>query len=386
MNTTTSFSKVLVPALLPALAAASLLAGCNRSAGETMDETTILTDSDSSSSSTNPTGPSTLGSTTSTVTTLSPSGGSDSTSTASDTDTSTTEDSDGSTTQVAPCNFDGICDADETSPSCLHDCGSCEPDEFCDDGFENPYACPSDCAATSCDQSGTIDALDEQCDDGNDDDDDACTNSCEHNVCGDGYLFADDNGGDEECDDGNLDDGDGCDNKCAREVRQVFISSEIFQGNFKPQIGDFFGVELADAHCQELADAADLPGVYKAWLSQGNKSPKNRFGIDDTFLGRYERPDGVPIAEGWSGLTSGTLMNKIDADETGAEGGGAAAWTNTATDGSSKGSYDCQEWSSKSSMDKGGYGSSEYLDENWTELVELNSCLNSARVYCIQVE
>jgi cysteine-rich repeat protein len=53
--------------------------------------------------------------------------------------------------------------------------------------------------------------VDEACDDGNDVDDDECTNACALPVCGDGIIQA---GNGEACDDGNLDAGDGCTASC----------------------------------------------------------------------------------------------------------------------------------------------------------------------------
>ncbi|MDP2340844.1 MAG: hypothetical protein Q8O67_07800 [Deltaproteobacteria bacterium] len=51
----------------------------------------------------------------------------------------------------------------------------------------------------------------EECDDGNDVDGDACTNSCTEAVCGDGVVQL----GVDPCDDGNDVDGDGCDGDCS---------------------------------------------------------------------------------------------------------------------------------------------------------------------------
>ena len=51
----------------------------------------------------------------------------------------------------------------------------------------------------------------EQCDDGNPDDADGCTNACTLPVCGDAIVQA---GHGEECDDGNYVDFDGCSNAC----------------------------------------------------------------------------------------------------------------------------------------------------------------------------
>jgi cysteine-rich repeat protein len=56
---------------------------------------------------------------------------------------------------------------------------------------------------------GTLDP-DEECDDGNSDPSDGCTNVC--TACGNGAV-----GAGEDCDDGNLVDGDGCSKSCARE-------------------------------------------------------------------------------------------------------------------------------------------------------------------------
>ena len=50
----------------------------------------------------------------------------------------------------------------------------------------------------------------EECDDGDLENTDACTNVCEFNVCGDGIV----NSGVEQCDDGNSENYDGCNNKC----------------------------------------------------------------------------------------------------------------------------------------------------------------------------
>jgi len=60
---------------------------------------------------------------------------------------------------------------------------------------------------------GVVD-MGEECDDGNASNEDACTNACVANVCGDGLL----NMGVEECDDGNLEDGDGCSSTCTLDT------------------------------------------------------------------------------------------------------------------------------------------------------------------------
>lgn len=90
---------------------------------------------------------------------------------------------------------------------------------------------------------GTVDE-NEECDDGNDDSSDACTNMCTSNVCGDGYLYV----GEEQCDEGD-ENGEGCDanyesscTACSDTCRYVAASGE-FCGD-----GTINGDEFCDAY------------------------------------------------------------------------------------------------------------------------------------------
>ncbi len=86
--------------------------------------------------------------------------------------------------------------------------GIVDPGEECDDGNQDNFdACRNDCTLPFCGD-GIVDAG-EQCDDGNMDNTDGCRNDCTVPVCGDGIV---DPG--EECDDGNLVETDGCHSDC----------------------------------------------------------------------------------------------------------------------------------------------------------------------------
>ncbi len=61
----------------------------------------------------------------------------------------------------------------------------------------------------------------EACDDGNNIDDDACSNACVLPVCGNGIRQ-----GNEQCDDGDLDAGDGCNDQCIVEAPAVCGNGE----------------------------------------------------------------------------------------------------------------------------------------------------------------
>ena len=343
--------------------------------------TTVFSESDSESESESESGATirtTLGTTTSTVTTAPLTTGEVSSSTTgSDTDTSTTG--------RPICNYDTICDVGETPEDCLHDCGGCEPDGICDEAFETPFHCPSDCPTTSCDLDGEVNALEEQCDDGDHLNNDACTDSCQLNICGDGLLYPEM----EECDDGNLDDADGCNTNCEQALRLIFLSSKSYPGDFKPQIGQLSGLELADAHCQELADAADLPGVYMAWLSSDNASPNDRFGFEHTYGARYERVDGELLGESWIDLRVGPLPNPINVIEDGSTINGGYVWSNTMTGGSSQGMINCKQWTTAISDNenplKGMSGHANATSSKWSTGA-VRKCYLYQRIYCVQVD
>jgi len=89
-----------------------------------------------------------------------------------------------------------------------------EGPEECDDGNDvNNDGCTNACTISDCGD-GILDTTPgstEECDDGNSNDEDACTNSCTLPDCGDGITSG---GAGEECDDQNQIDDDGCTNAC----------------------------------------------------------------------------------------------------------------------------------------------------------------------------
>jgi cysteine-rich repeat protein len=113
-----------------------------------------------------------------------------------------------------------VCDDgdEDNSDGCNTMClpGTCgdgivQEGEQCDDGNDDTTDfCPA-CQAAYCGD-GFMHAGYEACDDGNLNDNDACTTqTCEPNVCGDGILYE----GMEDCDDGNLSPNDECTDTCS---------------------------------------------------------------------------------------------------------------------------------------------------------------------------
>jgi cysteine-rich repeat protein len=121
----------------------------------------------------------------------------------------------------------------------LNVCGDGEvgPGEGCDDGnTDDDDACTNACALASCGD-GMVDPG-EACDDGNADQTDACLSTCVEASCGDGFVWE----GVEACDDGNLSEFDLCTPLCTHslEVPTLELSfSQVkqFEFSWEPVLG-----------------------------------------------------------------------------------------------------------------------------------------------------
>jgi len=108
--------------------------------------------------------------------------------------------------------------------------------------------------------------------------------------------------------------------------RAVFVTSSTFNSNLG-------GLKGADAKCQMEADgpASIVPsGTYMAWLSDGTDSPDTRFTKSSH---PYVLPNGKKIAENYTDLTDGSILQAINIDPTGQSVGYQLFWTGTNPDG-----------------------------------------------------
>jgi hypothetical protein len=160
----------------------------------------------------------------------------------------------------------------------------------------------------------------------------------------------------------------------------LFLSSVLYTGNLKGTAAS--GLAGADAKCQGLADAAGLPGTYKAWLSDSTSSPASRF-VRST--GPYRLVNGTTIAGEWGGLTDGVLRAPINVTETGGGiGGSEHVWTGTKIDGNPDDEH-CGNWSS-AATGEGVVGSATKLDAGWTKRTNDSDdgCDARHHLYCFQ--
>ncbi len=125
------------------------------------------------------------------------------------TDATETDDlTDSDTTTDTDSESESETEADTDSDTSVAECGNgeVEPPEACDDGNDDETdACLSTCELASCGD-GFVHQDFEECDDANTIDTDMCTNECTEAICGDGVVLEDV----EECDDANDLDTDAC--------------------------------------------------------------------------------------------------------------------------------------------------------------------------------
>jgi len=184
-------------------------------------------------------------------------------------------------------------------------------------------------------------------------------------------------------------------------VKRVFVSSASYTG------GGLGGLAGADAKCQGLAQAAALPGTYRAWLSTDIEPVAARL----AQVGPWHLVDpggavGPLVANDWADLTDGSLAHAIDQTES----GGAVAsiaflcstdapvHTGTAADGSfdqasqadpTDPKFDCGDWTSSGMTDQRLLGDARSTTSNWTLIAGcLNlgafCSMNPAYLYCFE--
>jgi hypothetical protein len=196
-------------------------------------------------------------------------------------------------------------------------------------------------------------------------------------MCGDGIVDP----LTEECDEGSPEPTFLCNTNCRRTFFVVFITSNTISGAHA-------GLTGADALCQAEAAAADLPGSYRAWLSDTKTGPKSRFGKS---LGRpYFRLDGVKIAANWDVLVSNGPAVPISVTALGETLAGQTVcvddvvWTGTGPDGLPSGDMFCAEWTNPDSDMSVVVGSALTAPSAaWTNCGTL-SCGAQARLYCFE--
>jgi len=156
-------------------------------------------------------------------------------------------------------------------------------------------------------------------------------------------------------------------------VVRVFLTDGGFYGG----VG---GLDEADTICTSSANEVGLEGNWKAWLSNSSTSAESR-------LQHHQIPyvllDSKVIADNWTDLTDGFLINPINVLVSGYPAqGSSSVLTGTSLEGYSD-EDNCLDWSNSSDIEKGTIGYYSSISSCWTSCASAR-CDLSRRLYCFE--
>ena len=164
--------------------------------------------------------------------------------------------------------------------------------------------------------------------------------------------------------------------------KTVFVWSTTHSGNLKTAGGGATGLEGADNICNDLAQAANLPGTFTAWLSDSTADAKDR--VTQSVV-PYNRTDGVRVADNFADLTDcgnpDCLQAPIDRNEFGVQPGLKFAFTGTGPTGDKLGPF-CSDWEAGGAA-TGRLGNEQATNATWTT-INSQQCVNGRRGFCFQ--
>ena len=153
----------------------------------------------------------------------------------------------------------------------------------------------------------------------------------------------------------------------------VFVSSTAVAANAGSAVA-------YDTVCQNFADARNLAGTWKAWMSDASGSPSSRF----THAGvPYRLLDGSVIANNWNDLTDGSLGHAINVMDDGSAAGSLQVWTGTTSSGTVAPTT-CSGWTNATMSFIADFGMSDRTDDGWSDF-QLQYCnMPGMHVYCFE--
>jgi hypothetical protein len=176
--------------------------------------------------------------------------------------------------------------------------------------------------------------------------------------------------------DGDCAVGSFCTNATCVTGKRLFVTSTLHSGNLG-------GLAGADAICQARAQARNITGTFKAWLSTDTAEARTRLNAAPAVF--YTRKNfGVVarVANSFADLTSGTRAMVIDANDL--EGTSfTSVWTGTEPSGAAAGDQ-CSGWTSAASGALGRFGrSNPTTTTDWTSEGS-GTCSLFRALYCVE--
>lgn len=175
------------------------------------------------------------------------------------------------------------------------------------------------------------------------------------------------------------------DRACVRHVCEVsgdprpnimFVTSRQYPTRFQP-------LEVADEKCNDAAEAAGLPGEYRAWLSTAAIYARDRL----KGARGWVRPDGAPFADTIDDITAGRIFtpplidewrHEVHSDEV------DLVATGTSALGYNDPGMNCNEWANDIAATVTA-GVMDATGDFWTSFSAAN-CGRPMRIYCFGVD
>jgi hypothetical protein len=145
--------------------------------------------------------------------------------------------------------------------------------------------------------------------------------------------------------------------------------------------GNLGGLTGADAICNARAQAVNLPGTYRAWLSTTTVNAIDRLGSASGWV----RVDGKPLVNSRTDLVNERFFHPLRIHERNLDVGVGTALTATSPNGTrNAGSSTCGDWTA-TPAENVSRGLTEGMGSLWTTFTS-SSCTNPARLYCFGID
>ncbi len=149
--------------------------------------------------------------------------------------------------------------------------------------------------------------------------------------------------------------------------KTVFLSSASYDGNLG-------GLSGADAKCQSLANAAQLGGTFRAWLTGSTAESTSRL---TAYNVPYRLVDGTTVGDNFTDLSDYALHQPLNVDENGVNQGNYEAWTGVSGD-------HCSDWTTNDSGVTGYVGVAGSTGVSWLYAYSQHCSRTNVKLYCIE--
>ncbi len=154
----------------------------------------------------------------------------------------------------------------------------------------------------------------------------------------------------------------------------MFVTSTTYSG----ALGS---LDAADMHCQSSASAAGLPGLYRAWLSDGTANASDRITGDGPW---YTTGNELAFSSKVDLRERPSRRSSPSTAATSSAPGASGAWTGTDANGVATGE-DCEGWTNATADALATTGTALAVDTGWGGGDSPLRCNAKAALICFEV-